>query len=174
MGKIDFDALRKEVEAEFPDKPKKPYFKWSREQTEQLVSLIDEQKTVPEIAAVLGVPEDKVHTKLKVLRAKVPGVKKAKSAPVPAETAPKAQDAPAAADKPAEPVADLDRLVFRAFDTLVGKVDDFDRMADCWREALRLIEKQLDGCAVLLRQHPDTEEHLAVIAAIVAYDELRA
>ena len=53
MGKIDFDALRKEVEAEFPDKPKKPYFKWSREQTEQLVSLIDEQKTVPEIAAAL-------------------------------------------------------------------------------------------------------------------------
>lgn len=114
MAKIDFDALRAEVEAKFPDEPKEP---------------------------------------------------KKRGRPAKAEP-----DNLAKADDP----ADLDRLVFRAFDTLVGKVDDFDRMAAVWRRGLAIIEKQVNELACIVRQHPDTETHLAAIAAIVAYDELRA
>ena len=120
MAKIDFDALRAEVEAKFPDEPKEPKKR--------------------------GRP--------------------AKSAP---EPAPKAQDAP---DQQAESLAD--RMIFAAFDKVVGKVDDFDRMSVCWRKALEVIEQQVREMAYTAQKHPDTEEHLAVIAAIVAYDELRA
>ena len=74
----------------------------------------------------------------------------------------------------AEPPITLDRVIFRAFDELVGRVDDFDRMAGCWRKALTTIEKQLDGCTAMIAQHPETEPHLCKIAAIIAYDELKA
>ena len=74
----------------------------------------------------------------------------------------------------AEPPIALDRVIFRAFDELVGRVDDFDRMAGCWRKALTTIEKQLDGCTAMIAQHPETEPHLCKIAAIIAYDELKA
>ena len=123
MGKINFDALRAEVEAEFPDKPKEPKKR--------------------------GRP--------------------AKSTPAPAEPAPRAQDA---TDQQAESLAD--RMIFAAFDKVVGKVDDFDRMSVCWRKALEVIEQQVREMAYTAQKHPDAEPHLATIAAIVAYDEIKA
>ena len=118
MAKIDFDALREEVEAEFTEKPKK--------------------------------------------RGRA-----AKSAP---EPAPKTQDAPE--QREAESLAD--RMIFAAFDKVVGKVDDFDRMSVCRRKTLEVIEQQVREMAYTAQKHPDTEPHLVAIAAIVAYDELRA
>ena len=56
----------------------------------------------------------------------------------------------------------------------VGLVDDYDRMANCWRQAIHIIEQHLSGCVALVREHPETEAHLCKIAAIVAYDELKA
>ena len=73
IGKIDFDALRQQVEAEFAqEQSEKQRFRWTQELTDRLIALVDEQKTVPDIAAALGVPDDKVRNKLQVLKARVP------------------------------------------------------------------------------------------------------
>ena len=56
----------------------------------------------------------------------------------------------------------------------VGLVDDYDRMANCWRQAMHTIEQHLSGCVTLVREHPETEPHLCKIAAIIAYDEIMA
>ena len=65
-------------------------------------------------------------------------------------------------------------MIFTAFDNVVGKVDDFVTMSGCWRKVLTTIEKQLNELAYLVWEHPNTEESVCQIAAIVAYDELRA
>ena len=74
----------------------------------------------------------------------------------------------------AEPKSDLDRMIFAAFDNVVGKVDDFVTMSGCWRKALTTIEKQLNELAYLVWEHPNTEESVCQIAAIIAFDELKA
>lgn len=74
----------------------------------------------------------------------------------------------------AEPKPDLDRMIFTAFDNVVGKVDDFVTMSGCWRKALTTIEKQLNELAYLVWEHPNTEESVCQIAAIIAIDELKA
>lgn len=43
---------------------KRPYFRWTDEQLEQLATLRDEGKSAAEIAEALGVSSDKVVTKL--------------------------------------------------------------------------------------------------------------
>ena len=73
-----------------------------------------------------------------------------------------------------EPKPDLDRMIFAAFDNVVGKVDDFVTMSGCWRKALTTIEKQLNELAYLVWEHPNTEESVCQIAAIIAFDELKA
>lgn len=72
-----------------------------------------------------------------------------------------------------EPVA-LDRIIFAAFSEFIGLVDNYDRTADCWRQAMHTIEQHLSGCVTLVREHPETEESVCRIAAIIAYDELNA
>lgn len=74
----------------------------------------------------------------------------------------------------AEPKPDLDRMIFAAFDNVVGKVDDFVTMSGCWRKVLTTIEKQLNELAYLVWEHPNTEESVCQIAAIIAFDELKA
>lgn len=105
-----------------------------------------------------------------------------------AETEPSAEVKPEPAEEPVEPaapvepeepdlapdMANFDRLVFAAFTELVGKVDDYNKMSHCWRQAIHIIEQHLSGCVALVREHPETEAHLCKIAAIVAYDELKA
>lgn len=163
MGKIDFDALRQQVEAEFAQaQSEKQRFYWTKELTDRLIALVDEQKTVPDIAAALGVPEDKVRNKLQVLKARVPRVKPSKAEP---ENAPETHT---------EPPTNIDRMVFEAFSEFVGLVDDYGRTADCWRQAMHTIEQHLSGCVALVREHPETETHLCKVAAIVAYDEIHA
>jgi hypothetical protein len=87
------------------------------------------------------------------------------------ETVPEVSTEPEAR---AEPKPDLDRMIFAAFDNVVGKVDDFVTMSGCWRKALTTIEKQLNELAYLVWEHPNTEESVCQIAAIIAYDEIRA
>ena len=130
-----------------PRPSKRPYFRWTEEQLEQLVDLVDQQKTAEEIAVALCVPVDRVKIKLAALKAKVPSVK---------------------------PPTNIDRIIFAAFNEFVGLVDDFDRTADCWRQAMHTIEQHLSGCVTLVREHPETEPHLCKIAAIIAYDEIMA
>lgn len=87
------------------------------------------------------------------------------------ETVPEVSTEPEAR---AEPKPDLDRMIFAAFDNVVGKVDDFVTMSGCWRKVLTTIEKQLNELAYLVWEHPNTEESVCQIAAIIAYDELKA
>lgn len=87
------------------------------------------------------------------------------------ETVPEVSTEPEAR---AEPKPDLDRMIFAAFDNVVGKVDDFVTMSGCWRKALTTIEKQLNELAYLVWEHPNTEESVCQITAIIAFDELKA
>lgn len=87
------------------------------------------------------------------------------------ETVPEVSTEPEAR---AEPKPDLDRMIFAAFDNVVGKVDDFVTMSGCWRKVLTTIEKQLKELAYLVWEHPNTEESVCQIAAIIAFDELKA
>ncbi len=74
----------------------------------------------------------------------------------------------------AEPPIALDRMIFTAFNNVVGEVDDFVTMSGCWRKVLTTIEKQLNELAYLVWEHPNTEESVCQIAAVIAYDEVRA
>lgn len=87
------------------------------------------------------------------------------------ETVPEVSTEPEAR---AEPKPDLDRMIFAAFDNVVGKVDDFVTMSGCWRKVLTTIEKQLNELAYLVWEHSNTEESVCQIAAVIAYDEIRA
>lgn len=87
------------------------------------------------------------------------------------ETVPEVSTEPEAR---AEPKPDLDRMIFAAFDNVVVKVDDFVTMSGCWRKVLTTIEKQLNELAYLVWEHPNTEESVCQIAAVIAYDEIRA
>ena len=154
---------------------KRPYFRWTDEQLEQLATLRDEGKSANEIAEALGVSRDKVITKLAAMAARERAGSKMpelSTEPVPeAEAEPELN--PCSQDLNPTDV-DLDRMIFTAFDNVVGKVDDFVTMSGCWRKVLTTIEKQLKELAYLVWEHPNTEESVCQIAAIVAYDELRA
>ena len=179
---------------------KRPYFRWTEEQPEQLATLRDEGKSANEIAEALGVSRDKVITKLAAMAARQrtkpeavrEQIKQAEhelsTEPVPEAKAEPEQEAETEPSIKAEPEpelnpvsqdlnptdVDLDRMIFTAFDNVVGKVDDFVTMSGCWRKVLTTIEKQLNELAYLVWEHPNTEESVCQIAAIVAYDEIRA
>lgn len=167
---------------------KRPYFRWTDEQLEQMATLRDEGKSANEIAEALGVSSDKVITKLAAMAARQRAGSKTpepSTEPVPeveakpeqeAETEPSVEAEPEPAEEPVEQAApvDVDRMIFTAFDNVVGKVDDFVTMSGCWRKVLTTIEKQLNELAYLVWEHPNTEESVCQIAAIIAYDEVRA
>ena len=179
---------------------KRPYFRWTDEQLEQLATLRDEGKSANEIAEALGVSRDKVITKLAAMaarqRAKPEAVREQikqaeqelSTEPVPEAEAEPEQEAKTEPSVEAEPEpelnpvsqdlnptdVDLDRMIFTAFDNVVGKVDDFVTMSGCWRKVLTTIEKQLNELAYLVWEHPNTEESVCQIAAVIAYDELKA
>ena len=171
---------------------KRPYFKWTDEQLEQLATLRDEGKSANEIAEALGVSRDKVITKLAAMAARQRANTDREPVQEPVEQSEPEQAAEAAAEPEPEqeaepepelnPVSqdlnptdvDLDRMIFTAFDNVVGKVDDFVTMSGCWRKVLTTIEKQLNEPAYLVWEHPNTEESVCQIAAVIAYDEVRA
>lgn len=179
---------------------KRPYFRWTDEQLEQLATLRDEGKSANEIAEALGVSRDKVITKLAAMaarqRAKPVAVREQikqaeqelSTEPVPEAEAEPEQEAKTEPSAEAEPEpelnpvsqdlnptdVDIDRMIFTAFDNVVGKVDDFVTMSGCWRKVLTTIEKQLNELAYLVWEHPNTEESVCQIAAVIAYDEIRA
>lgn len=179
---------------------KRPYFRWTEEQLEQLATLRDEGKSANEIAEALGVSRDKVITKLAAMAARQrtkpeavrEQIKQAEhelsTEPVPEAKAEPEQEAETEPSIEAEPEpelnpvsqdlnptdVDLDRMIFTAFDNVVGKVDDFVTMSGCRRKVLTTIEKQLNELAYLVWEHPNTEESVCQIAAVIAYDEVRA
>ena len=197
MSNNNFAADLAAVASEFdsphrkPRPSKRPYFRWTDEQLEQLAMLRDEGKSANEIAVALGVSSDKVITKLAAMAArqrigsKTPELS---TEPVPEAEAEPEQEAETEPSVEAEPEpelnpvsqdlnptdVDIDRMIFTAFDNVVGKVDDFVTMSGCWRKVLTTIEKQLNELAYLVWKHPNTEESVCQIAAIIAYDELRA
>lgn len=156
-----------------PRQSKRPYFCWTEEMTEKLVDLVDQQKTAEEIAVELCIPVERVRTKLTALKAKVPSVKPSKAdskfEPKEPETHEETHE-----ETHAEPPIALDRVIFTAFDELVGRVDDFDRMAANWRHALTLMESYLRDQFGTIRSCPDTAKHFAAIAAILAQSEINA
>lgn len=170
---------------------KRPYFRWTDEQLEQLATLRDEGKSANEIAEALGVSRDKVITKLAAMaaRQRTGGKTPEQSTePVPEAEAEPEQEAETEPSVEAEPEpelnpvsqdlnptdVDIDRMIFTAFDNVVGKVDDFVTMSGCWRKVLTAIEQEIRKLSYIVEQHPNTEESVCQIAAIVAYDEVRA
>ena len=165
-----------------------------------MATLRDEGKSAAEIAEALGVSSDKVVTKLAAMaarqRAKPEAVREQikqaeqelSTEPVPEAEAEPEQEAKTEPSAEAEPEpelnpvsqdlnptdVDIDRMIFTAFDNVVGKVDDFVTMSGCWRKVLTTIEKQLNELAYLVWEHPNTEESVCQIAAVIAYDEIRA
>ena len=184
MSNNNFAADLASVASEFdsphrkPRPSKRPYFRWTEEQLEQLTALRDEGKSAAEIAEALGVSSDKVVTKLAAMAARErAGSKEPEQVEEPPTTEPPDdEDILVAVPVPKLYVSDeaLDRMIFTAFDNVVGKVDDFVTMSGCWRKVLTTIEKQLNELAYLVWEHPNTEESVCQIAAIVAYDEIRA
>lgn len=173
---------------------KRPYFRWTDEQLEQLTTLHSEGKSAAEIAETLGVSRDKVISKLAAMAARQRAntdrepvqepveqstelVPEAEAEPE-QETAPEpsAEAEPEPVEEPVEQAApvDVDRMIFTAFDNVVGKVDDFVTMSGCWRKVLTTIEQQVRNMLCIVEQHPNTEESVCQIAAIIAYDEIKA
>ena len=68
----------------------------------------------------------------------------------------------------------FDRMIFTAFDAVVGRVDDFNKMAACWRKALSVIEQKIRKLSYIIEQHPDADVSVCEIAAVIAYDEVCA
>lgn len=167
---------------------KRPYFRWTDEQLEQLATLRDEGKSAAEIAEALGVSRDKVITKLAAMAARQRTGSKTpepSTEPVPeveakpeqeAETEPSVEAEPEPAEEPVEQAApvDVDRMIFTAFDAVVGRVDDFNKMAACWRKALSVIEQEIRKLSYIIEQHPDADVSVCEIAAVIAYDEVCA
>lgn len=161
---------------------KRPYFRWTDEQLEQLATLHDEGKSANEIAEALGVSRDKVITKLAAMAArqrtgsKTPEQSTEPVAEAEAEPEREAETEPSVEAEP-EPVkepVDVDRMIFTAFDAVVGRVDDFNKMAACWRKALSVIEQEIRKLSYIIEQHPDAEDAVCHIAAIIAYDKTNA
>ena len=194
MSNNNFAADLAAVASEFdsphrkPRPSKRPYFRWTDEQLLQLTALRDEGKSAAEIAETLGVSSDKVVTKLAAMTARQRAGSKepeqsTETVPEPeqVEEPPTAEptddeDELVAVRVPKVQVSDeaLDRMIFTAFDAVVGRVDDFNKMAACWRKALSVIEQEIRKLSYIIEQHPDADVSVCQIAAIVAYDELRA
>ena len=161
---------------------KRPYFRWTDEQLEQLATLRDEGKSANEIAEALGVSSDKVITKLAAMAARQRTGSKTpeqSTEPVPEPEAEPEQEAETEPPVEAEPEpvkepVDVDRMIFTAFDAVVGRVDDFNKMAACWRKALSVIEQEIRKLSYIIEQHPDAEDAVCHIAAIIAYDKTNA
>ena len=161
-----------------PRPSKRPYFTWTDEQLEQMAALHSEGKSAAEIAEALGVSSDKVVTKLAAMAARQrTGSKEPEQVEEPPTTEPPDdEDILVAAPVPKLYVSDeaFDRMIFTAFDNVVGRVDDFNRMAACWRKALSVIEQEIRKLSYIIEQHPNTEESVCQIVAVIAYDEVRA
>ena len=138
---------------------KRPYFRWTDEQFEQLTTLRDEGKSANEIAEALGVSSDKVVTKLAAMAARQrAGSKEPGQVEEPPTTEPPDdEDMLVAAPVPKLYVSNeaFDRMIFTAFDAGFGRVDDFNKMAACRAQACRsssrnrklsyIIEQQFDA-----------------------------
>lgn len=153
MSNNNFAETLASVASEFdsphrkPRPSKRPYFRWTEEQLEQMATLRDEGKSAAEIAEALGVSRDKVITKLAAMAARQrTGSKTPEQVEEPPTTeAPDDEDILVAAPVPKLYVSDeaFDRMIFTAFDAVVGKVDDFNKMAAFWRKALTVIEQEI-------------------------------
>ena len=191
MSNNNFAETLASVASEFdsphrkPRPSKRPYFRWTDEQLEQSATLRDEGKSANEIAEALGVSSDKVVTKLAAMAARERAGSKEpeKSAETVAEQTAEVEQEPTddedilvAAPVPKLYVSDeaFDRMIFTAFDAVVGRVDDFNKMAACWRKALSVIEQEIRKLSYIVEQHPNTEESVCQIAAVIVYDEIRA
>lgn len=188
MSNNNFAETLASVASEFdsphrkPRPSKRPYFRWTDEQIEQMTVLHSEGKSAAEIAEALGVSSDKVITKLAAMAARQRTGSKTpepSTEPVPeaeaepeqeAETGPSVEAEP----EPAKEPVDVDRMIFTAFDAVVGRVDDFNKMAVCWRKALSVIEQEIRKLSYIIEQHPDADVSVCEIAAVIAYDEVCA
>ena len=184
MSNNNFAETLASVASEFdsphrkPRPSKRPYFRWTDEQLEQLATLHSEGKSAAEIAEALGVSRDKVITKLAAMAARQrAGSKEPEQVEEPPTTEPQDdEDILVAAPVPKLYVPDeaLDRMIFTAFDAVVGRVDDFNKMAVYWRKALSVIEQEIRKLSYIIEQHPDADVSVCEIAAVIAYDEVCA
>lgn len=184
MSNNNFAETLASVASEFdsphrkPRPSKRPYFRWTEEQIEQMTVLHSEGKSAAEIAEALGVSSDKVVTKLAAMAARQ---RTGSKEPEQVEEPPTAETTDdegelVAVRVPKVQVSDeaFDRMIFTAFDAVVGRVDNFNKMAACWRKALSVIEQEIRKLSYIIEQHPDADVSVCEIAAVIAYDEVRA
>lgn len=170
MVKFDFNAIREKVESA-DAAAREPYFRWSKEQTDKLIALVDKQKTAEEISRELGVPLDKVRNKLAMLKAKTPSVTQKPKAPLAVHTE---QIALSPVQKPAAAQAEqTDWVVFCALDELVLRLQaDGEDPSRMFRRALGILDLWAEGLREQIEKLPTARGHFAAIGAIAAYQEL--
>lgn len=174
---FDWDAIRNTAEkkaaaeTEKETSSERTYFRWSKEQTDKLVALVDKQKTAEEIAETLGVPLDKVRNKLAMLKAKTPSVTQKPKAPLAVHTE---QSALSRAQKPvAAPAEQTDWVVFYALDELVLRLQaDGEDPSRTFRRALEILDLWAEGLREQIEKLPAARAHFAAIGALAAYQEL--
>lgn len=131
MSNNNFAETLASVASEFdsphrkPRPSKRPYFTWTDEQLLRLTALRDEGKSANEIAEALGVSSDKVVTKLAAMAARQrTGSKEPEQVEEPPTAEPQDdEDILVAAPVPKLYVSDeaIDRMIFMAFDAVVGR-----------------------------------------------------
>ena len=153
------DQVVEEFHKEEDSKKKMPATKWTPELVHDLLLLREEGVPVPQIAERLGVD-------VKAVRNKIMHLKKGNDKKEEPKVETNVNPAP-------DPL--LDELIFDAFDQATAMcINDRLPVKRRWRQMLGRIEEQLAGCASIVREHPDAEEHLTALVAVIATDELRA
>lgn len=143
------------VEEFHKEEDAKKKMKWTPELVHDLLRLREEGVPVPQIAERLGVDVKSVRNKIMNLKKKEETKMETDVKPAP------------------DPL--LDELIFGAFDQATAMcINDRLPVKRRWRQLLGRIEEQLAGCASIVREHPDAEEHLTALVAVIATDELLA
>ena len=133
--------------------------KWTPELVHDLLRLREEGVPVPQIAEQLDVDVKSVRNKIMYLK----------------KSQVKKEESKLETDVKPAPDPLLDELIFGAFDQAIAMcINDRLPVKRRWRQMLGRIEEQLAGCASIVREHPDAEEHLTALVAVIATDELRA
>lgn len=134
---------------------KRPYFRWTDEQLEQLATLRDEGKSANEIAEALGVSRDKVITKLAAMaarqRTRQQGARgRSKNRQRLNRRTMRTYLLPLRCPKLYVSDEAFDRMIFTAFDAVVGRVDDFNKMAPAGARLCRSSSRKSASCRTLL------------------------
>lgn len=153
-------------------KNNKARFVWDAQMTARMLDSRALGHTTADIAEELGIPADKIYSRLSYIKQQQSSPAASASQPA-AKTSGSATPRTLAAQAKASPDARLDRITYLAFDRLAASMPDSALdIRDCWRAALREIETIVRAWAHKIEKHADSETALAEVIALFALDEL--